>query len=67
VFVEKDKQRVYGAWCLGDRVCGHPGIVHGGVTALLLDEMMGQVRAPSQDGGGQGQREESAAPAGGRG
>ena len=42
VFVHAASRTVYGAWPLGRRVCGHPGIVHGGVSALILDEMFGQ-------------------------
>lgn len=42
VFLEPATRTVYGVWPLGARVCGHPGLVHGGVTALLLDEMFGQ-------------------------
>ncbi len=42
VFLEESTRTVYGVWPLGRRVCGHPGIVHGGVSALLLDEMFGQ-------------------------
>jgi len=42
VFLDAAKQRVYTVWPLGRRVCGHPGIVHGGVTALILDESFGQ-------------------------
>ena len=42
VFLDATKKRVYTVWPLGRRVCGHPGIVHGGVTALLLDESFGQ-------------------------
>ena len=44
VFLETDAKRVYGVLHLGQRVCGHPGLVHGGVTALILDEMFGQAR-----------------------
>ena len=43
VFEEKEsKQVLYSCWPLGKRVCGHPGLVHGGVTALMLDEAFGQ-------------------------
>ena len=42
VFVHAPSRTVYGAWPMGRRVCGHPGIVHGGVSALILDEMFGQ-------------------------
>jgi len=44
VYLDKSAKRVYGVMALGARVCGHPGIVHGGVTALMFDEMFGQVR-----------------------
>jgi hypothetical protein len=44
VFLEQEARRVYGVLHLGQRVCGHPGLVHGGVTALILDEMFGQAR-----------------------
>ena len=45
VYLHEAARRVYGVWPLGRRVCGHPGLVHGGVTALLLDEMFGQARS----------------------
>jgi acyl-coenzyme A thioesterase PaaI-like protein len=41
-FLEHETRMVHALWPLGRRVCGHPGIVHGGVTALLLDEAFGQ-------------------------
>ena len=44
VYLEPAEKRVYGVLHLGQRVCGHPGLVHGGVTALILDEMFGQAR-----------------------
>jgi acyl-coenzyme A thioesterase PaaI-like protein len=42
VFVDAAARAVHGVWPVGRRVCGHPGIVHGGVSALILDEMFGQ-------------------------
>ena len=42
VYLHAPSRTCYGAWPLGRRVCGHPGIVHGGVSALILDEMFGQ-------------------------
>ena len=42
VFMHADSRNAYGVWPLGERVCGHPGLVHGGVSALVLDEMFGQ-------------------------
>lgn len=42
VYIDAAARRVFTVWPLGRRVCGHPGIVHGGVTALILDESFGQ-------------------------
>ncbi len=42
VFLHAASRTVFGVWPMGRRTCGHPGIVHGGVSALLLDEMFGQ-------------------------
>ena len=42
VFLHAASRTCYGAWPLGRRVCGHPGLVHGGMSALVLDEMFGQ-------------------------
>ena len=30
------------AFWLGPKLCGHPGIVHGGLTASLIDEVSGE-------------------------
>jgi len=42
VFLDSAARKVHTVWPVGRRVCGHPGLVHGGVTALLLDESFGQ-------------------------
>lgn len=43
VLWDKEGATVYGLWPLGGAVCGHKGITHGGLSALAIDEMCGQV------------------------
>jgi acyl-coenzyme A thioesterase PaaI-like protein len=38
VFTTKDGSEMVGIFYLGRSLCGHPGIVHGGLLATLLDE-----------------------------
>jgi len=38
VFTTKDGSEMVGVFYLGRSLCGHPGIVHGGLLATLLDE-----------------------------
>jgi len=33
----------YAPWILGRDICGHAGIVHGGMVALLLDDTIGRM------------------------
>lgn len=40
---KKDESESYVFIHLGDEVCGHQGIVHGGLVATLLDECMGRL------------------------
>lgn len=42
VLFNQSTRTLYGLWPLGRRVCGHPGITHGGMSALAVDEMCGQ-------------------------
>jgi acyl-coenzyme A thioesterase PaaI-like protein len=41
--IDVDAGRVRGTVALGDRYVGAPGLVHGGILATLLDEVMGAV------------------------
>mmetsp|Transcript_39020 Transcript_39020/g.50453 ORF Transcript_39020/g.50453 Transcript_39020/m.50453 type:complete len:253 (+) Transcript_39020:85-843(+) len=41
VYVRKDKTGLVSVLQLGHATTGHPGIVHGGITALAFDNMMG--------------------------
>jgi len=43
VFVRSDAQEMESYLHLGRSVCGHDGIVHGGLLATILDEAMGHV------------------------
>jgi len=38
VFTTKDGSEMVGVFYLGRSLCGHPGIVHGGMLATILDE-----------------------------
>jgi acyl-coenzyme A thioesterase PaaI-like protein len=38
VFTTKDGSEMVGVFYLGRSLCGHPGIIHGGLLATLLDE-----------------------------
>ena len=42
LLLEPATRTVYGLWALGQRVCGHPGITHGGISAFTVDELCGQ-------------------------
>ena len=41
--VKDDESEAWGFIHLGRGLCGHDGIVHGGLVATLLDESMGRV------------------------
>lgn len=34
---------MYGIWELGDKLCGHPGIIHGGCIASIFDQFFGMI------------------------
>lgn len=42
-FYEDDKGRVVAEFTPGDEHQGYPGVVHGGIVAALLDEVLGRV------------------------
>jgi len=41
LFFDKERQEFHGLLALGKNVCGHPTIVHGGLTAAIIDESFG--------------------------
>mmetsp|Transcript_22231 Transcript_22231/g.26700 ORF Transcript_22231/g.26700 Transcript_22231/m.26700 type:complete len:211 (-) Transcript_22231:301-933(-) len=44
VFVfDTTNKTFYGIWSLGRQICGHPGIVHGGVISLIMDDTIGRL------------------------
>ncbi|ORX47679.1 Thioesterase/thiol ester dehydrase-isomerase [Hesseltinella vesiculosa] len=47
VFYNKDQTEVTVVTHLGKQLCGHDGIVHGGMLATLLDEVLAFVAMPS--------------------
>ncbi|PYH89108.1 Thioesterase/thiol ester dehydrase-isomerase, partial [Aspergillus ellipticus CBS 707.79] len=47
VFCEDGGKSLVSIFYLGPRLCGHPGIVHGGLLATLLDEAMGRCCFPA--------------------
>lgn len=42
-FVQRDEQEMETYLHVGRSVCGHDGIIHGGLLATILDEAMGCV------------------------
>jgi uncharacterized protein (TIGR00369 family) len=40
---DEQLRKIVGAFCLGDRYQGAPGIAHGGIVALVLDEALSKV------------------------
>ena len=42
VIVDNSQQTVFAAFSLGNDLAGYPGITHGGIIAMLLDEVMGK-------------------------
>ncbi|PVU95839.1 hypothetical protein BB559_002595 [Furculomyces boomerangus] len=40
MFIDKEKQNVTFIFYIGKKLCGHPGITHGGIQAILYDEAM---------------------------
>ncbi|KAI5846208.1 HotDog domain-containing protein [Tricharina praecox] len=52
-FVHKDGLRAVSLLRLGNALCGHPNVVHGGVLATVADEALGRLAiAQFPDGGG---------------
>ncbi|KAL1927369.1 hypothetical protein VTP01DRAFT_3998 [Rhizomucor pusillus] len=47
LFYNKDRTEVVAAVHLGTDLCGHAGIVHGGMLATLLDEILACVAMPA--------------------
>jgi uncharacterized protein (TIGR00369 family) len=47
IFSEEGGKSLVSIFYLGPSVCGHPGIVHGGLLATLLDEAMGRCCFPA--------------------
>ncbi|PWY81994.1 thioesterase family protein [Aspergillus heteromorphus CBS 117.55] len=47
VFCEEGGKSLVSIFYLGPSLCGHPGIVHGGLLATLLDEAMGRCCFPA--------------------
>ncbi|KAJ6259484.1 hypothetical protein Dda_5121 [Drechslerella dactyloides] len=40
VFLDAEEKKLYSIMHVGDSLCGHPGIVHGGLLATILDETL---------------------------
>lgn len=47
IWSEKDGKSLVSIFYLGEDVCGHPGIVHGGLLATLLDEGLARCCFPA--------------------
>ncbi|KAI8334422.1 HotDog domain-containing protein [Chlamydoabsidia padenii] len=47
VFYTKDRSQVMTVIHLGKALCGHDGIIHGGLLATLLDEVLALVAIPA--------------------
>ncbi|KAF7556249.1 hypothetical protein G7046_g6347 [Stylonectria norvegica] len=50
VFTDDDAGSILAFYHLGRRLAGHAGIVHGGISAVLLDECMGRACFPQLPG-----------------
>lgn len=42
-FYNEKERQIYGIVQLGKKLCGHQGILHGGATATILDEILGSL------------------------
>ncbi|PLB43825.1 Thioesterase/thiol ester dehydrase-isomerase [Aspergillus steynii IBT 23096] len=51
IFCEEGGKSLISLFYLGSNICGHPGIVHGGLLATLLDEAMGRCCFPALPNG----------------
>ncbi|KAK9764867.1 hypothetical protein K7432_007292 [Basidiobolus ranarum] len=51
IFRSTDGQKVAIIVHLGSKLCGHKGIIHGGMIASLLDEALGRTIIPNLPGG----------------
>lgn len=47
IFAEKGGKSMVSLFYLGEQLCGHPGIVHGGMLATLLDEGLARCCFPA--------------------
>lgn len=47
VFSERDGKSLVSLMYLGSEICGHPGIIHGGLLATLLDEGLARCCFPA--------------------
>lgn len=47
VFSDKEGKRLFAIQYVGDQLCGHPGIVHGGLLATLMDETLARCCFPA--------------------
>ncbi|KAF3939474.1 hypothetical protein ABW19_dt0205187 [Dactylella cylindrospora] len=47
VFADGEGKKLYAIMHLGDALCGHPGIVHGGLLATLMDETLARCCFPA--------------------
>ncbi|KAK6344505.1 hypothetical protein TWF696_008139 [Orbilia brochopaga] len=47
VFSDKQGNKLFAILHIGDSLCGHPGVVHGGLLATLLDETLAQCCFPA--------------------
>ncbi|KAI8065714.1 HotDog domain-containing protein [Gongronella butleri] len=50
VFYNKDRTEVMAVTHLGKQLCGHDGIIHGGMLATLLDEILACAAMPALPG-----------------
>jgi len=50
-FIAPDGSRLVSLFYLGQNLCGHPGIIHGGLLATLLDEGLARCCFPAMPNG----------------
>ncbi|EPS42874.1 hypothetical protein H072_3182 [Dactylellina haptotyla CBS 200.50] len=47
VFADKHGKRLFAILHVGEQLCGHPGVVHGGLLATLMDETLARCCFPA--------------------
>lgn len=51
MLINKNKTEIYSIWKLGNRLCGHPNVIHGGLIASLYAQTVATLFKTSQGNG----------------